>query len=76
MRRDRNQIVEVPVDRVTGATRKAIFVIVEGTECSVGKSVVENFEEMEEYIREKDPPDIQVPAWVAIQNEWLDEEDL
>lgn len=74
MKADRNDFIDVPVDRVVGESERAIFVVVEGGEFPVGKSVVDNLDEMLE-ADWKDPPDIVVPLWLAVQNEWIDEED-
>lgn len=77
-REDRNEWVEVGFDRLVCQTKAAIIVEVEGDEYPVGKSVIDNCDDLEEDLKKpvykRSESSITVPRWLAVQNGWIDEE--
>lgn len=73
-RGDRNDWVEIEFERLTGQTKAAIFVEIEDEEWPVGKSEIDNCDDLEEDL--KRPPykriekTIIVPRWLAESNGW------
>lgn len=73
-REDRNDWVEIKFDRLVAQTKAAIIVEVEGDEYPVGKSQIDNCDDLEDdlskpiYKREEEY--IIVPRWLAENNGW------
>ena len=75
---DRNEFVDVEFDKLLRQTPQAFIVEVEGDEYPVGKSQVDNKEELEEDLEKpawkREVSFITVPRWLAENNGWIDEE--
>ncbi len=71
---DRNEWVEVEFERLTGQTKAAIFVEIECDEYPVGKSKIDNCDDLEEDLKrpehKRKEKTIVVPRWLAEQNGW------
>lgn len=77
--KDRSIPVFIDVDQFVRQTPNAVLLKIEGDEYWVGKSQIENIDEVEEDLElpptERKLDSITVPAWLAIDNGWIDEEE-
>lgn len=72
--------MEIELDEILGERGKALGVVVEGTTFYVGKSIVDNLDELLEQQKldpedQEDPLLLRIPRWCAHQNGWLDDEE-
>lgn len=76
---DRNELVDVHFDKLVHQTDKAFLVIVEDEETWVGKSEVDNADDLEAELalpvnKRGDVDTIRVPKWLAVNNGWVDDD--
>lgn len=85
MRRSREEFggwkkepVNIDVEELLGATPRSLIVMVDGVKFFVGKSIIDNLDELEAQLDSKEKDDkivLTVPRWCAHNNGWLDDED-
>lgn len=73
-----DETVEVDYEQLIGQSEKAFRMSIDGEECWVPKSQIEDVEELEEELKLPDYKrrggTITVPRWLAIKNGWADDE--
>ena len=69
--------VNIEAEELLGTTPKSIIVMVDGVKFFVGKSIIDNLDELEAQLESKEEGGVvlTVPRWCAHNNGWLDDED-
>lgn len=73
-----DELVEVEYEELKGQSEKAFLLTIDGEECWVPKSQIDDVEELEEELKLPDYKrrggTFEVPRWLAVKNGWVDDE--